>query len=133
MKVPQWILEHSESNEDGWLEFCKVCGYPVFYSLSYYDNGESDWVEYWQSINPVEGDDFLNEIDRCPNCGTRLINDNDIDCDKYKLPTIPAACVGCFNYHGQVYNDNLLVCAIHPDGYSKESCPDFINSLQNKE
>ena len=119
MKIPQWILEHSEGDGDGWLEFCKVCGYPVFYSLSYYDNSEGDWVEYWQPVNPIERDNFLNKIDNCPTCDSQLINDNEEDCEP------PTICNGCSNYHGQVYNGNLLVCAIHPNGSEKESCPDF--------
>ena len=128
MKIPQWIIEHSQSDGDGWLEFCKVCGYPVFYSLSYYDNNEGDWVEYWQPVDPVEGDDFLNDIDDCPNCDSRLIEEEDDEQDY-----IPETCNGCSNYHGQVYNGNLLICAIHPSGSKKEPCPDFINNLQNKE
>ncbi|MGD1913986.1 MAG: hypothetical protein ACFB2X_25045 [Rivularia sp. (in: cyanobacteria)] len=36
-----------------------------------------------------------------------------------------SACIGCRNYHGQVYNGNLLVCGIHPHGYEYESCPDW--------
>ncbi|MEO1428340.1 MAG: hypothetical protein AAFS12_08280 [Cyanobacteria bacterium J06632_19] len=35
------------------------------------------------------------------------------------------ACMGCRNYHGQVYNGNLLVCGMHPSGYEDESCPDW--------
>jgi hypothetical protein len=35
------------------------------------------------------------------------------------------ACIGCRNYHGQVYNGNLLVCGMHPSGYEDESCPDW--------
>ncbi|MGB3638647.1 MAG: hypothetical protein WBA39_13890 [Rivularia sp. (in: cyanobacteria)] len=35
------------------------------------------------------------------------------------------ACMGCSNYHGQVYNGNLLVCGMHPSGYEDESCPDW--------
>jgi hypothetical protein len=35
-------------------------------------------------------------------------------------------CIGCQHYHGRVYGDNLLVCAMHPYGVSQddESCPD---------
>ncbi|MBF2074491.1 MAG: hypothetical protein IGS50_12130 [Synechococcales cyanobacterium C42_A2020_086] len=35
-------------------------------------------------------------------------------------------CVGCRHYHGQVYNGNLLVCAMHPYGVGEDcdSCPD---------
>ena len=35
------------------------------------------------------------------------------------------ACIGCINYHGQVYNGNLLVCGMHPSGYEDETCPDW--------
>lgn len=35
------------------------------------------------------------------------------------------ACRGCCHYHGQVYNSNLLVCAMHPYGWDDESCPDW--------
>ncbi|MBD2597179.1 hypothetical protein H6G74_23040 [Nostoc spongiaeforme FACHB-130] len=35
------------------------------------------------------------------------------------------ACVGCTNYHGQVYGGNLLVCAMHPHGWDDQNCPDW--------
>lgn len=35
------------------------------------------------------------------------------------------ACVGCQNYHGRVYNGNLLVCGMHPYGWTDENCPDW--------
>ena len=35
------------------------------------------------------------------------------------------ACINCANYHGQAYNGNLLVCAMHPSGYEEDSCPDW--------
>ncbi|MCM0588996.1 MAG: hypothetical protein HEQ35_08095 [Gloeotrichia echinulata IR180] len=38
------------------------------------------------------------------------------------------ACIGCNNYHGQVYGGNLLVCAMHPHGWDDQSCPDWENS-----
>jgi len=34
-------------------------------------------------------------------------------------------CVGCSNYHGEVYGGNLLVCAMHPYGWNGEKCPDW--------
>jgi hypothetical protein len=34
------------------------------------------------------------------------------------------ACIGCTNYHGQVYGGNLLVCAMHPHGWDDKNCPD---------
>ncbi|MBW4446778.1 MAG: hypothetical protein KME38_07855 [Spirirestis rafaelensis WJT71-NPBG6] len=35
------------------------------------------------------------------------------------------ACIGCRNYHGQVYGGNLLVCAMHPQGCEDGTCPDW--------
>lgn len=40
-------------------------------------------------------------------------------------PQRNAACIGCQNYHGQVYGGNLLVCAMHPHGWDDENCPDW--------
>ncbi len=42
-------------------------------------------------------------------------------------PTIEQhpACIGCRNYHGQIYNGNLFVCAMHPYGWEAENCPDW--------
>ncbi|AFY45917.1 hypothetical protein [Nostoc sp. PCC 7107] len=40
-------------------------------------------------------------------------------------PEQNAACVGCTNYHGQVYGGNLLVCAMHPQGWDDQNCPDW--------
>ena len=37
------------------------------------------------------------------------------------------ACVGCSNYHGNVYGGNLLVCAMHPHGWDDGNCPDWQN------
>ncbi|BAZ45663.1 hypothetical protein NIES4102_26890 [Chondrocystis sp. NIES-4102] len=35
------------------------------------------------------------------------------------------ACINCAHYHGQSYNGNLLVCAMHPDGWEDAHCPDW--------
>ena len=35
------------------------------------------------------------------------------------------ACINCANYHGRSYNGNLLVCAMHPEGWSDKNCPDW--------
>jgi hypothetical protein len=48
----------------------------------------------------------------------------------YSYPEEPTleknpACVGCRHYHGQVYEGNLLVCAMHPYGWDTEDCPDW--------
>ncbi len=41
------------------------------------------------------------------------------------------ACVGCGNYHGQAYGGNLLVCAMHPQGWDDANCPDWEQSSVN--
>ena len=35
------------------------------------------------------------------------------------------ACIGCRHYHGRVYGNNLLVCAMHPYGWDENNCPDW--------
>jgi hypothetical protein len=35
------------------------------------------------------------------------------------------ACIGCTNYHGRVYNGNILICGMHPYGWETENCPDW--------
>ncbi len=37
------------------------------------------------------------------------------------------ACIGCVNYHGRVYNGNILICGMHPYGWETENCPDWEN------
>jgi len=40
-------------------------------------------------------------------------------------PQHQPVCQGCLHYHGFVYEDNLLVCAMHPSGVEDSSCPDW--------
>ncbi len=34
-------------------------------------------------------------------------------------------CVGCRNYHGAAYGEEMLVCGMHPYGPEAETCPDW--------
>ena len=34
-------------------------------------------------------------------------------------------CRVCKHHHGQIYGGVELVCAVHPYGYSGDSCPDY--------
>lgn len=45
----------------------------------------------------------------------------------YQRPTAEnnPACINCAHYHGRVYHDNLLVCAMHPYGWEDRNCPDW--------
>ena len=38
---------------------------------------------------------------------------------------IPPVCRTCKHHHGQIYGGVELVCAFHPYGYSRNSCPDY--------
>ena len=46
--------------------------------------------------------------------------------DKY------TACIGCCNYHGQAYNGQILVCAMHPYGVEDDDCQDW-EGFENNE
>ncbi len=35
------------------------------------------------------------------------------------------ACIGCQHYHGRVYSGNMLVCGMHPYGWTDDNCPDW--------
>ncbi|MEC4985558.1 MAG: hypothetical protein SAJ37_20415 [Oscillatoria sp. PMC 1068.18] len=56
-----------------------------------------------------------------------LVNDNDFTLTQKVEATSEyhPACIGCRNYHGQVYNGELLVCGMHPYGWDDENCPDW--------
>ncbi|ELR99991.1 hypothetical protein [Gloeocapsa sp. PCC 73106] len=41
-------------------------------------------------------------------------------------PELYPACMGCHQYHGRVYNGNILVCGMHPYGWEDENCPDVV-------
>ncbi|MEL7418885.1 MAG: hypothetical protein AAGK10_09970, partial [Cyanobacteria bacterium J06555_3] len=45
-------------------------------------------------------------------------DDFDFTSISYHTPSAQShpACIGCANYHGHIYNGNLLVCAMHPQG-----------------
>ncbi|MEL6462583.1 MAG: hypothetical protein AAFY21_09800 [Cyanobacteria bacterium J06641_2] len=62
----------------------------------------------------------------------------DLEGQHFPYPVEPTAeqnpaCIGCSNYHGQVYNGNLLVCGMHPSGYEDETCPDWEGESVNSE
>ena len=53
--------------------------------------------------------------------------DGDFTSVTYHTPSVQSnpACINCANYHGQSYNGNLLVCAMHPEGWDDNNCPDW--------
>ncbi len=40
-------------------------------------------------------------------------------------PTHHPVCIGCRHYHGRLYHNVLLVCAMHPYGATGSTCPDW--------
>ncbi|NJN13184.1 MAG: hypothetical protein HC815_36800 [Richelia sp. RM1_1_1] len=133
-----WKIDHSylkahyDQNTDSEIIVCD-CSYPYFSDVvSYSSLRDSEALLQADRPSPESQpvtclvDDEGREIDNCPNCGGRLIIDYE-DEEDWEEDYIPTACEGCSNYHGQFYNGNLLVCAIHPHGSDSESCPDFIS------
>ncbi|NJO62401.1 MAG: hypothetical protein HC836_30500 [Richelia sp. RM2_1_2] len=121
---PDYKAAHYDRNTDGEIEICE-CSYPYFWALVLYLNLDNEASEKWQPVTCLV-DDSDREIDNCPNCGSRLIEDDvEEDYDDFEPDYLLAACNGCSNYHGEFYNGNLLICAIHPHGFDNESCPDF--------
>ena len=41
------------------------------------------------------------------------------------------ACIGCSNYHGHSYNGEVLICGMHPYGWSEKNCPDWSQKRVN--
>ena len=42
----------------------------------------------------------------------------------YTIETL-RLCRICKHHHGQIYGGVELICAVHPYGYSGDSCPDY--------
>lgn len=83
--------------------------------VSELDENVPDWRE-WLDID----EDLFSDLDTFG----RQIDFYDV------YPVFPSAennpaCIGCSNYHGQVYNGNLLVCGMHPTGWDDDKCPDW--------
>ena len=96
----------------------------------------SFFVDRFQSSVGSELDNFVQEfVDILTVAGDEIDAalsedwefDDDFTSVSYHVPSAKnnPACVNCANYHGQAYNGNLLVCAMHPQGYEDDSCPDW--------
>ena len=93
--------------------------------------------------------DFVDEVDKFVRDFIEIIADTSSDIDSafgdnfqnftdedftsvtYHTPSElkNPACINCANYHGQSYNGNLLVCAIHPSGWEDDNCPDWSEEI----
>ena len=103
--------------------------------------GESieDFVEQIQDVIVTEVDGFVKDfIDPIIEASSEFENiiwedledfadDTDFTGVGYQKPSTEnnPACINCANYHGHIYDDNLLVCGMHPYGWEDENCPDW--------
>jgi|GEM_PF-1579577 len=76
---------------------------------------ESFWQEFFEfvdaSIVPQDNPEFINDF----------LNPK----VEPSLENYPA-CVGCTHYHGRMYGQQILICGMHPYGWTTdESCPDW--------
>ena len=87
--------------------------------------------EQVQNTIVVEIDQYLNELtEPIFEVYWELEEVMGVEDQPFPYPVEPTsekhpACVGCRNYHGQVYSGNLLVCGMHPYGWEGEDCPDW--------
>lgn len=99
------------------------------------------FLEQFQLETFGEADNFIQdlvevvittseEIDAAISEEWSSFSDDDFTSVSYHEPSAQShpACINCSNYHGQIYNGNLLVCAMHPHGYEENSCPDWSKS-----
>lgn len=127
-----YLREHRNPENNGEIITCS-CSYPHFTYLA----SESVTGHVWAESQPMTClvNDNNRDIDHCPNCGTRIFGEEDeqedLDDDGFDTfypdnnYSVPATCDGCSNYHGGFYGKHQLICAIHPNGYDGEDCPDY--------
>ncbi|MGV2826547.1 hypothetical protein [Myxosarcina sp. GI1(2024)] len=98
-----------------------------------------DFVEHFQDVVTYEIDSFIQDfiaiIDESQdefevNIWEEFddfVEDGDFMGVGFQRPTAEnnPACINCLHYHGRIYHDKLLVCAMHPYGWVDENCPDW--------
>lgn len=96
---------------DAMFELSEVIAQEIQQTLATeFDLYLNDWAE---PLFDIYGDDLLDDFEQP---------------FPYQVhPTVERhpACIGCANYHGQVYSGNLLVCGMHPYGWEDDQCPDW--------
>lgn len=91
-----------------------------------------DWTDFKKIIARYPLPNIQAEVVKWYDVGKYLANTLDLelwewdeDDDDEEDYEPPIACNRCSNYHGKIYNGNLLICAIHPHGFDDETCPDY--------
>ena len=119
-------------------EFLTEVGKATESVVSELGDNVSSLIEHFQSDVAIDLDDLVrevvevlivtsDEIDAALSEEWEYFIDDDFTSVSYHTPSTKSnpACINCANYHGQSYNGNLLVCAMHPDGYEDRECPDW--------
>ena len=133
----QWWQQIEKTAAD-MEEFLTEVGKATESVVSELCNSVSSSIEHFQSDVAFELDDMVrevvevlivtgDEIDAALSEEWDYFIDDDFTSVSYHTPSAKnhPACINCANYHGQAYNGNLLVCAMHPHGYEEQKCPDW--------
>jgi hypothetical protein len=78
------------------------------------DRAIADWFAFWFAPNSPGSPDATDE-----DLMDQLTPKQDA------TPTHHPVCLGCRHYHGRLYHNVLLVCAMHPYGAPGSTCPDW--------
>ena len=128
---PSYWDAHCIRSNDAAVLLCPNCSYPFFTNMVMESaSGFEPWSQPVTCLVEHDG----RQISECPNCTHDLFSEDEEEEDEedefvYKdyNYSVPRACEGCQNYHGGFYGNTKLICAIHPSGYSGESCPDYVS------
>jgi hypothetical protein len=79
----------------------------------------TEFPQYFEELVDPFFDLYLG-LDEFPTDTDGFVSSVEPTSEKYSV------CIGCKNYHGQVYGGNLLVCGMHPYGWEADGdCPDW--------
>lgn len=108
-------------------EFLKLL-WEIFEPFNDDDENNEEESSSSSEISPLNDEEENNEQSSSRNIFYNNFIDDDMDFLNPKIhPNAEKypACIGCSNYHGHVYNGNILVCGIHPHGWDDDNCPDW--------
>lgn len=67
-------------------------------------------------------DRLVEKLEPCPDSCLHLLTLKEV-CEENAKKL--KSCQSCQNYHGESYNGNKFVCAMHPYGFEGDDCPDY--------
>lgn len=143
-----------ENSKQEFNTFCEQLGKDWQKTTSDLEKNLGDFAEEVETLFTEELTGFINEVDILMDGFLSLLIDDDLsqrinqdrDNNNSNYPDfmvwfeeqkvepnsqVHPACINCANYHGRVYNGNLLVCGMHPYGWNDENCPDWEAKNEN--